>query len=71
MNSVRIGNLKITKKGIIIICLFSFLYGTLLGIIIFWNYKKYHVSLNIIMIVFSSILWKQFKKQIKNEIITL
>ncbi|MHA3047735.1 hypothetical protein JSO59_010325 [Riemerella anatipestifer] len=68
MNDIRIGKLLITKKGVINICLLSFLYGILFGATILLNSIKYNLLTFALMIVFSIILWRNFATSIKNEI---
>ena len=66
MDNIRIGKLIITKKGIIYLCLLSFLYGILLGVTIFVNSVKYSSSSFILMILLSMIVWKFIKPKIAN-----
>ena len=68
MDNIRIGKLIITKKGIIYLCLLSFLYGILLGVTIFVNSVKYSSSSFILMILLSMIVWKFIKPKMLNEI---
>ena len=68
MDNIRIGKLIITKKGIIYLCLLSFLYGILLGVTIFVNSVKYSSSSFLLMILLSMIVWKFIKPKILNEI---
>lgn len=68
MKNIKIGKIFITKKGLLNICLFTFLFGILLGATILFNSIKFNIISFLFMFIFATILWKIFAKRIKNEI---